>query len=128
MFEGDSTVLAQLYSIGAQQGPLFAQEFNYEKQCLNDEGLKGIEDYEASGLLAVDEEMPILNFSAEEQKELASLMTDINTYVSEHTQKWILGVEDCNTAFDGYLNGLKDMGLDRMLKIQQAAYERYLKK
>ncbi len=78
--------------------------------------------------MAVDEEMPILNFSAEEQKELASLMTDINTYVSEHTKKWILGVEDCNTAFDGYLNGLKDMGLDRMLKIQQAAYERYLKK
>ena len=128
MFEGDSTVLSQLYSLGAQQGPLFAQDFNYEKQCLNDEGLKGIEDYEASGLLAVDEEMPILNFSAEEQKELASLMTDINTYVSEHTQKWILGVEDCNTAFDGYLNGLKDMGLDRMLEIQQAAYERYLKK
>lgn len=40
MFEGDSTVLAQLYSIGAQQGPLFAQEINYEKQCLNDEGLR----------------------------------------------------------------------------------------
>ena len=117
------TVLTQLNRAGAQTGPLFAQDFNYEKQWLNEEALNGIEMYESSGVILP--KFPVLNFTEDEQAEVTKLMTDINTYVSENSQKWVLGSVDCGAEFDKYIKGLKGMQIDRVLEIYQAAYERY---
>ena len=123
VLHNSETVLAQLYKVGAQTGMLFKQDFNYEKQWLNSEALKGIEDYEKADNF--EERFPVLNYTDEEQKERSKLMTDVSTYVSEKTQKWVLGAEDCESSFDEYIKGLEGMGVKRLIEITQTAYDRY---
>lgn len=120
------TVLSQLNKAGAQVGPLFVQDFNYEKQWLNEEALKGIEMYEGSGL--IEPKFPALNFTEEEQNERKKYTSDITTYVSECSQKWALGSANCEAEFDKYLETLKNMHIDKVIEIYQAAYDRYIGK
>jgi len=118
------TVLTQLNRAGAQRGPLFVQDFNYEKQWLNTEALKGIEEYEKSGL--IEPKFPVLNFTEEEQREIEKYMNDINTYVSECSQKWVLGSVDCEAEFDEYVENLKKLNVERVVELYQNAYDRYV--
>ncbi|MNF17919.1 hypothetical protein D3C80_2217080 [compost metagenome] len=54
-------------------------------------------------------------------------MNDINTLVKEAELKIILGTEPVDN-YDKYVQQMRDMGIERALDIQQAAYERYLKR
>lgn len=70
-------------------------------------------------------EVPTLTFTADESDELAGIMTDISTYVSENRINFIYG----NRALDEYetfRSDIKNMGIDRALEIYQAAFDRYL--
>lgn len=70
--------------------------------------------------------VPTITPSQEESSEFASIMNDINTYVKEMTSKFILGTADIDKEYDKFTETMNQMGLDRALEIQQAAYERYL--
>ncbi|WP_460318722.1 extracellular solute-binding protein [Paenibacillus sp. YSY-4.3] len=65
--------------------------------------------------------------TAEEADEMASIMNDINVLVKEAELKIILGAEPVE-AHDKYVEQMKRLGIERALEIQQAAYERYLKR
>lgn len=54
-------------------------------------------------------------------------MNDINTLVKEAELKIILGTEPVD-HYDKSVQQMRDMGIERALDIQQAAYERYLKR
>ena len=51
-------------------------------------------------------------------------LTDIETYVKEMHIKYITGSESLDT-FDSYLSTLKSMGIEDLLEIKQAQYDRY---
>lgn len=91
-----------------------------EKSGMNEIGLKGFELYEpivapvAGQLSYTDEELDIVN----------KYQTNIQTAVSEQQQKWLLGTEDVDATWDKYIQSLKKMGVDELVKVYQSAYKR----
>lgn len=65
--------------------------------------------------------------TSEERKEASNLENTINTYVKEHALKFVTGEESLD-KFDDFVKELNNQGLERLLEIRQAAYERYLKR
>ncbi|WP_199615927.1 extracellular solute-binding protein [Paenibacillus alkalitolerans] len=63
--------------------------------------------------------------TSEEASELAKIMNDVNTLIDEMSLKIILGSEPID-AYDGYMEKLKSLKIDRAIEIKQAAYDRYL--
>lgn len=67
---------------------------------------------------------PEFTYTVEENRRLAPLSDDIETYVDEMKIKFIAG-ETPFSQWDQYVETLHNMGLNDYLEIQQAAYERY---
>lgn len=92
---------------------------------------KGAETYPSSLEAAeklkpyiIEEILPSFTYTLEESKEMAALAADIEKYVDEMQDKLITG----NVPFsewDKYVKTIKDMGLERYMNIEKAAYERY---
>lgn len=71
------------------------------------------------------EYVPTLAFTAEEQEELDLMQGTIFSYVKEMEAKFIIGAEDL-AKWDEYVAALKAMGIDRLMEIYQAAYNRLM--
>lgn len=71
--------------------------------------------------------LPSLYFSEEETRENANIMTEVQTYVDEQFNKYVMGVESLDT-FDTFRQRLKDMGLEKVIASYQASYDKYYKK
>ena len=63
--------------------------------------------------------------SVDAQKAAAPQLDDINTYISEMTQKFITGEEPL-TNFDNYIDQLQKMGIEDLIAAYQAAYDAYI--
>lgn len=63
--------------------------------------------------------------TTEEFEKTARLYTDITTYRDEMVTKFIMGQEDFN-SWDSFVSQLKEMGMDEVLKVRQAQYDRLL--
>lgn len=74
----------------------------------------------------IKEVWPAFNFTPAEQDELTNLAKDIETYVTEMRDKFASGAAPL-ADWDKYVSTLNKMGLDRYMKIYQAAYDRYKK-
>ncbi|TVY05417.1 extracellular solute-binding protein [Paenibacillus cremeus] len=61
----------------------------------------------------------------EESTKMASVLSQVNTYRDEMFSKIIMGQVPI-TEFDNYMAKLKQMGIEDAIKIQQAAYDRYM--
>lgn len=62
-------------------------------------------------------------FTEEELNDLATLRTDVDTYVKESMTRFAVG-EMPITEWDNYIATLNSMGLDRYLEILQSGYDR----
>jgi len=67
---------------------------------------------------------PNVSFTDEEASEMKSLRNDITTYKREMMNKFIMG-QIPMTEYDTFISTMKFMGADRMVKIYQAAFDRY---
>ena len=65
-----------------------------------------------------------ISHTSEESTELASIMTDINTYRDEMTLKFITGQEPI-ANFDAFVSTIKGMNVDRAIELKTAALSRY---
>ncbi len=72
-------------------------------------------------------QLPKLEYSIEEGEERANLHLEINNYAEEMIMRFILGDEPIEN-FEKYQSNLKKMGMDRLLEIQQNAYDKYMSK
>ncbi|GAB2026953.1 type 2 periplasmic-binding domain-containing protein [Lactovum odontotermitis] len=72
---------------------------------------------------------PTLYMSAKQQTELGStLQVDLLTYVTQMEAKFITGQEPLNdSSWKTYVDTLKKIGVDKYIKVQQAAYDSYEK-
>jgi putative aldouronate transport system substrate-binding protein len=70
---------------------------------------------------------PRVTLTPEESAESAKIVNDLNTYNSEMFMKFIMGVEPIEN-YDKYVAQLKKLGVDKYIQIQQAAYDRYMKR
>ncbi|AOZ93413.1 extracellular solute-binding protein [Paenibacillus crassostreae] len=69
--------------------------------------------------------LPPITPTSEEASELSTLMDGIDEYVKDSELRIILGVDSID-AYDDMVNQLKLLGIERILEIKQAAYQRYV--
>ena len=67
----------------------------------------------------------VMALTQEESDEYTRIMTNANTLKGEKFVKYIQGTESIDT-WDSYIDELKNMGIERAIEIEQAAYERFL--
>lgn len=68
-----------------------------------------------------------ITFTTEEDSARVSKMADITTRVQEMTFEFIInGVND--ESWESYVSGIKEMGIEDVIKIYQDAYNRYLER
>lgn len=61
----------------------------------------------------------------DEQSVIGQYLTDIETHRDEMNTKYIMGQESLD-SFDKYVSDLKAMGLDQVIEVRQAQYDRYI--
>lgn len=122
VLKADKPAVDILRTMGAQTSIGFQQDYEYEKQWTNPIALEGINEYIDNGY--IEEQFPAVKFTDEEQKELEKINVKINTYLAESTQQWILGSKAID--FDGFVAEMKKLGVDKLVEINQAAYDRYM--
>lgn len=69
--------------------------------------------------------LPPVSFTAEESRVLTPLMADINTFVEENLNSFVMGRRPLN-QYKSYQEQLKRMQIEKVLDIYQAAYERFM--
>ena len=70
---------------------------------------------------------PQVTYTSDEQAERSTLLTDITTYIQTMKAQFIIGETDIESGWQTYLDTLNAMGLERLLEIEQQAYDRYAK-
>lgn len=65
--------------------------------------------------------------TSEESKEAANIANTIDIYCSENALKFVTGEKSLD-EFDDFVKEMENQGLERLLEINQAAYDRYLKR
>ncbi|GHV06625.1 hypothetical protein FACS189485_15460 [Spirochaetia bacterium] len=66
---------------------------------------------------------PPLYYATEDVSEIATLTTNINTYVEESIAKFIVGDLNINTDWNAFQTNLKNLGIDRYIEINQKTYD-----
>ncbi len=69
---------------------------------------------------------PNVKYTAEELETRSTLYTDVYNYLVTAKVQFITGELDIDAGWDSYLAELDKIGLQRLLEIEQAAYDRYL--
>ena len=69
-----------------------------------------------------------LPVSDEDQKAASAYYADLNTYVREQMQKWVLGTESVDETYDNFINGLKQMKVDDYLELMKKSRANYMSK
>lgn len=121
--EGDMTfeqaIAKQLTWLGSISGIIKADYFQGgETAPQSMEAAEKIEPF------VPDEIWPRFTFTADENKVLESTGADIDKYAEEMRDKFISGDADFS-EWDNYVETIEKMGLDELLDVYQAAYERY---
>lgn len=75
------------------------------------------------GTVLVDT-FPNLVYTAEENAERATIYNDISLYLANAKAQFITGGMDIDADWETHVNTLNQMGLERILAIEQAAYDR----
>ena len=85
-------------------------------------------DHEAAEMLdeyLIDEIWPAFTYTADENKRISILATDLEKYVSEMQAQFITG-EISFDKWDDYVKEVEKIGVEEYMEIQEAAYDRYL--
>ncbi len=69
---------------------------------------------------------PSLKYSDEVAAEYATLKTDLTNYILTASAQFIVGEMDVDKDWDKYLAQLNEIGLPRLLEIEQEAYDSYI--
>lgn len=71
--------------------------------------------------------LPSLKLTADEAVELQTIQVEVQNYLNEKKVAFITGTEDIEEGWDAYVEGMYDCGLQTMIDIYQAAYDRAYK-
>ena len=64
-------------------------------------------------------------YTSEENDQRNKYFTAIQTYIQSTKAEFIIGTQDIDANWDTFLQTLDSMGLQELLAIEQAAYDRY---
>jgi putative aldouronate transport system substrate-binding protein len=110
-----------------KNGPLCMDYYNrliLGKFTKTEEGLKALEIWRSSRNGTIPASLPPITHTLEESDRVAALSSEINTYVAESRTQFVMGSKPLS-EFDDYIKTLESMGLDELVKLKQAALDRY---
>lgn len=113
-----------LRSFGIQSMLTLLQDARYERAFVSDEVNRTRDLYEQEG--HIGDAFPTLAFTDDEQSIINEKYTEIETYVNEMLDKFIMGVEPLDN-FDAFVAQIQAMGIEDVLAVYQTAYDRYMK-
>lgn len=119
------TAALSLYTYAYDAGPTIQDKRYMEQYAELPEQKKAWEVWSNNNMK--EHLVPLLYVKEEEANELANLGNAVETYANEMTTKLIMGVESLDN-YDKIVAELRNRGLDRIIEMKQAAYERWLKK
>ncbi|MDB5814719.1 MAG: sugar transporter permease, partial [Rhodocyclales bacterium] len=122
VLKAKQSVLNQMKDIGAQIPIGFWQDFDYERQWTTPIALAGIDMYQKNKYLAP--QFPGVVMNKEERAIYDQYATDVQTYMLEMAQNWVLGAKNVDKTWDEYQAKLQNLGYFQMLTVMQAAYNR----
>ncbi len=73
----------------------------------------------------VIDDYPLMPYMNDEAETRAYLMTDLQTYIQTMKAQFITGEADIDAQWDTFVKTMNTMCLEDLLKIEQAAYDRY---
>ena len=112
-----------LRQYGIQSMLTLCQDARYERAFVSDEVNRTRDLYEQNG--HIGPAFPTLAFTDDEQDVIRAKYTDIETYVNEMIDKFIMGKEPLD-SFDAFVQKVNDMGIADVLAVYQNAYNRYM--
>lgn len=124
--DGKSVSQAMAYYIGASASGAIIQDERYIEQFYELPQQKhasevwSVESKEIKGL-------PPVTYSTAESSEYATIYNDIQKFCNENIAAFIAGTKSLD-EYDSFIADIEKMGIKRVLEIQQAAYDRYLKR
>ena len=110
-----------LVTAGCQWKIGFAQSIDYESQFANAIGTAARLDYMNNYII---EEFPALTFTEAETEVLKDKYTHIKTFASEMAAKVMVGGIKVSEWEGKVISKMREMGLDEVTRIYQAAYDR----
>ena len=90
---------------------------------MNEVGRKGFERYIENKYAVEPFECTL---TTEESVRESELMTDIDTYMREMQQKWILGEADVDATWDEYIATINEYGYPELVEIRERGHKRAL--
>lgn len=73
--------------------------------------------------------LPTLYLTQDESDRISSILADINTYAATETTRFIVGERACTEEeWEAFKAQVKAFGVDSVLEVYQAAYDRYLER
>ena len=75
------------------------------------------------GVEPMDKVLPDMFIDPEASQTAAELVTVINKYIQQNAVQFAIGAKDIDADWDSYVQGFKDLQVDKYLKIYQDAYE-----
>ena len=70
--------------------------------------------------------VPKYSFTDDEQDIIDTNWTDCQTYIDEYMQKAVMGTIDVDKTWGEYTAQLEEFGLEDVVKVHNAAYDRYV--
>lgn len=132
VLDSELTPVGYLRSIGALYRIGMEQDGGYEFATMAEEGLAANELYNGhdewfdnSLPPYLDGEMA-LKYSPDVETEYDNIMSNIEPYVKEKFNSWVLGIGDFDAEYDDFIKELKDRGIERAIEINQEAYDIFM--
>lgn len=112
-----------IYAFSSDSGP-YLYKLDAFKQINDEPALtNSIQNWVKTG--NAEHKLPMITIATEDLDEYSTLLADIDTYNAEMFYKFVLGTESMD-KYDAYVAQLKKMGAEKLVAIQQKAYDRYL--
>ncbi len=116
-------VNAQMWEIGAGVPRGYWAAYASEEQWTNKMALDGIAMYEKEPDL-LQPEFTGVSMNSEERAVYDKYWPSLLTYMMEMQQTWVLGAQDVDASWDGYVARLDQLGYAKVNEVMQAAYDR----
>lgn len=105
----------------------YLHDTNYELQSMHQIGVDTYNMYLESGVVGkINPKLPPLSFTEEELDIVTAKYPACRTYMLEQEQNWVMNGGDIDAEFDTYMETLKSMGMDEVVAVYQAAYDRQM--
>lgn len=112
------------YCMSWSEGPFVQQKGYMEQFAALPQQQEAITNWTDNDYL--DYQLPLLAIGLEDSDEYSKINSEISTFIDEMVVAYVTGEKSLDNFETEYMETLKSLGVDRLIEIQQTAYDKYL--